>query len=225
MIVTIHQPEHMPWLGFFHKMRRADAFVVLDNVQYRKNYFQNRNRILGANGPFWLTVPVRLKGHTQSVIRDIEVDSTQRWAGRYWKSLVSSYGRHPHFSDYAAEFESLFSKDWALLSDLNLAIIDLFRKAFAIETPMLRASEMDAAGRSTDLLYSICKQLGATKYLSGPSGTDYLDESKFKEGGIVVEYHEFIHPSYVQHRRLEFASHMSAIDCLANLGERAREYT
>lgn len=225
MIVTIHQPEHLPWLGYFHKMRRADVFVLLDNVQYRKNYFQNRNRILGANGPFWLTVPVQLKGHLQSEIRDIEVDNSQRWAGKYWKSLLLNYGKHPYFRDYAPALESLFNREWNYLWELNLAIIDVFRAALKIETSLLRASELPVSGRSTDLLFGICQNLGATTYLSGPSGRNYLDETVFLNGGVKVEYHQFSHPVYKQHGRTDFESHLSTIDCLANLGEVSRELT
>src|SRR5260370_16603293 len=85
MLVTIHQPEHLPWLGFLDKVRRADLLVLLDTVQYRKNYFQNRNRVLTANGPAWVTVPVLTKGNSDQAIRDVHVtpQGSPRWRDKY----------------------------------------------------------------------------------------------------------------------------------------------
>lgn len=221
MIVTIHQPEHLPWLGFFHKMRRADRFVILDNVQYRTNYFQNRNRVLGANGPFWLTVPVRSRGHVASSIADIEIDGSQAWGERHRKSLEACYGRHPHFRRYADVLRTILDSPWQRLADLNLAIIEAFRSALDIGTPMVRASELGVEGRGSELLLAICERMGAATYLSGPSGRDYLDESLFANRGIAVQYHEFHHPVYPQRGANEFVSHLTALDALANLGPEA----
>lgn len=225
MIVTIHQPEHLPWLGFFHKMRRADRFVVLDNVQYRTNYFQNRNRVLGANGPFWLTVPVRTRGHTAASIADLEIDGSQPWAKRYWKSLQACYGRHPHFARHADPLQAIVESPRSRLADLNLAHIEALRAALGIETPLVRASELGVAGHRSELLLAICERLGASSYLSGPSGRDYLDESIFTSRGIEVRYHEFHHPVYPQHHASTFVSHLSALDAVANLGPDAAGLT
>jgi hypothetical protein len=221
MIVTIHQPEHLPWLGFFHKMRRADRFVILDNVQYRTNYFQNRNRVLGANGPFWLTVPVRSRGHVASSIADIVIDDSQAWGERHRKSLEACYGRHPHFRRYADVLRTILDSPWQRLADLNIAIIEAFRSALDIGTPMVRASELGVEGRGSELLLAICERMGAATYLSGPSGRDYLDESLFANRGIAVQYHEFHHPVYPQRGANEFVSHLTALDALANLGPEA----
>jgi hypothetical protein len=221
MIVTIHQPDHLPWLGFFHKMRRADRFVILDNVQYRTNYFQNRNRVLGANGPFWLTVPVRSRGHVASSIADIVIDDSQAWGERHRKSLEACYGRHPHFRRYADVLRTILDSPWQRLADLNLAIIEAFRSALDIGTPMVRASELGVEGRGSELLLAICERMGAATYLSGPSGRDYLDESLFANRGIAVQYHEFHHPVYPQRGANEFVSHLTALDALANLGPEA----
>jgi hypothetical protein len=221
MIVTIHQPEHLPWLGFFHKMRRADRFVILDNVQYRTNYFQNRNRVLGANGPFWLTVPVRSRGHVATSIADIVIDGSQAWGERHRKSLEACYGRHPHFRRYADVLRTILESPWQRLADLNLAIIEAFRSALDIGTPMVRASELGVEGRGSELLLAICERMGAATYLSGPSGRDYLDESLFANRGIAVQYHEFHHPVYPQRGANEFVSHLTALDALANLGPEA----
>lgn len=175
MIVTLHQPEHLPWLGFFHDMRRADRFVILDNVQYRTNYFQNRNRVLGANGPFCLTVPVRSRGHVASSIADIEIDGSQAWGERHRKSFEACYRRHLHFRRYADLLRTILDSPWQRLADLNIAIIEAFRSALGIGTPMVRASELGVEGRGSELLLAICERMGATTYLSGPSGGTHLN--------------------------------------------------
>jgi hypothetical protein len=202
-------------------MRRADRFVILDNVQYRTNYFQNRNRVLGANGPFWLTVPVRSRGHVASSIADIVIDDSQAWGERHRKSLEACYGRHPHFRRYADVLRTILDSPWQRLADLNLAIIEAFRSALDIGTPMVRASELGVEGRGSELLLAICERMGAATYLSGPSGRDYLDESLFANRGIAVQYHEFHHPVYPQRGANEFVSHLTALDALANLGPEA----
>jgi hypothetical protein len=202
-------------------MRRADRFVILDNVQYRTNYFQNRNRVLGANGPFWLTVPVRSRGHVASSIADIEIDGSQAWGERHRKSLEACYGRHPHFRRYADVLRTILDSPWQRLADLNIAIIEAFRSALDIGTPMVRASELGVEGRGSELLLAICERMGAATYLSGPSGRDYLDESLFANRGIAVQYHEFHHPVYPQRGANEFVSHLTALDALANLGPEA----
>lgn len=218
MIVTIHQPEHLPWLGFFDKLISADVFVCLDTVQFRKNYFQNRNRILTASGPIWLTVPVKTKGHLESTLADTEIANDGRWARKYWKTVSQNYGRHPFFQSHAGRFMDIFQRDWTRLVDLNLALIEVFWETFGIERQVLLASSLGVGGKSSQLLLDICRRTSATTYLSGPAGQDYLDESLFAAAGIEVRYHEFTHPTYPQVGADEFVSNLSALDLVMNLG-------
>ena len=96
MKVAIHQPEHMPWLGFFHKMASVDLYIILDCVQYTKNNWQNRNRFMTSKGEiFWLTVPVRIKGHLNKTIREMEVADENRWIDKYWNRLNMNYAQYP----------------------------------------------------------------------------------------------------------------------------------
>jgi hypothetical protein len=116
---------------------------------------------------------------------------------------------------------TILDSPWQRLADLNLAIIEAFRSALDIGTPMVRASELGVEGRGSELLLAICERMGAATYLSGPSGRDYLDESLFANRGIAVQYHEFHHPVYPQRGANEFVSHLTALDALANLGPEA----
>lgn len=224
MIVTIHQPEHLPWIGFFHKLCRADIVVILDNVQFRTNYFQNRNRILGPNGPIWLTVPVVSKGHMSKTLRAMEIAPQPNWKRKYVKSLEQAYGKHPHFGLLNEGLLPLMDSDWDLLVPLNMAIIRWMLGWLGFDRPVIFASALDVQGSRTDLLAAICKEVGASVYLSGSSGKDYLDETPFREMGIWVTYHDFHHPVYAQRNAPQFISHLSAVDLVANLGEEAKRF-
>lgn len=202
MRVTIHQPEHLPWIGYFDKMSKADVYVYLDNVQFRKNYFQNRNRIPSG----WLTVPVTIKGHTKSTIKDIKINSATNWREKYWDKLKQCYEKTPYWNDHKDKLSRIISTKYDHLVELNYALIDLFRDCFAIRTPYAYASELGVSGESSKLLLDICKHFDATTYLSGPSGKDYLDTELFRSNGVGVDFHEFPH----------IEEQMSAIDFIMN---------
>ena len=104
MIVGIHQPNYMPWLGFFDKMRRCDVFVLLDTVPYTKNGYQNRCMIRGAQGGFWLTVPVITKGRLGQLTKDVEINNRVNWRDKHWKSIAQNYCKARCFEQYAQFF-------------------------------------------------------------------------------------------------------------------------
>jgi hypothetical protein len=210
----------MPWLGFFHKMDRADLYVLLDNVQLTKNGWQNRNRVVDRQGVVhFLTVPVVMKGHTNSRLLDIQIDNSQRWQKKYWGRLADCYRRHPYFSKYAPELEAIVLSGAELLVEFNCRLIDFFRNALEIRAPIIRASSLDVSGKRSELLLDICRKLGAATYLSGPSGRDYLDQEIFEEHGIAIEFHSFNHPVYPS---LHFTPGLSTLDLLMNCGEESR---
>jgi len=221
-VVAIHQPEHLPWLGFFHKMLSSDVFVLLDNVPFRKNYFQNRNRLRGARGPVWITVPVLTKGRSGQLISQVQINPAERrWGKRLWHTLRQCYGRAPFFAHYGPALEELYChRQWQLLAELNVALIELLRQWLGIGTRLLRASELPVSGSSTLLLWRICRHLGAGAYLSGSHGPQYLDEGPFRQAGIEVLYQDFRHPRYRQLYE-PFIPQMSALDLLMNHGPRS----
>ena len=110
MIVAIHQPQYLPWLGYFNKMMASDIFCYLDNVQYKKNEWQNRNKILSKDGWQWLTVPV-LHRFGQD-IREIVINSTERWRHKHLQALQTNYAKAPFFKKYFPEIQSLYETDW-----------------------------------------------------------------------------------------------------------------
>lgn len=217
MIVAIHQPNYLPWSGFFDKMARCDRFVFLDTVPFSKHGYQNRSRVKGSGGPAWLTVPVLTHGHFGDSTQDIRVDAGQRWAPRHWRTLEQSYGRCPHFGEVAAVLRTVYERSWERLVDLNAELITRIAAALGISTPVVWASALGVEGRRSELLAAICRALGATTYLSGPSGASYLDEEPFRREGIGVTYHAFAPQPYPQ-RFPPFAPGLSVVDAWANCG-------
>lgn len=221
MRVSIHQPNYLPWLGFFHKMSLCDQFVLLDTVPFSKNSYQNRCRIKTAQGEQWLTVPVLIKGHFAQPTHLVRVDAHGGWAEKHWRTVQQNYRRAPFFHELSEQLEPIYRTAWDLLVDPNSALIKKIADALSIKTPILRASQLDVQGSRSELLCAICQALGATEYLSGPSGKGYLDETVFSARGIRVLYHQFDHPVYRQ-RYDPFIPGLSIIDLWANLGPASR---
>lgn len=218
MIITIHQPEHMPWLGFFHKIYKSDLMVFLDVAQFRKNYFQNRNRVRTANGWSWITVPVHHKSHT--LINDVSIVSDRRWKKKWWDTIYYSYIKADHFHGYSDQLYVVINQDWESLSDLNISLIKTISSFLGIELNYVKASDLGIVSKGNELLLSICQKLDAKIYLSGVSGKDYLDEQAFAKENIKVIYQKFHHPIYSQLFD-PFEPCMSTIDLIFNHGAKS----
>jgi hypothetical protein len=222
MIATMHQPEHLPWLGFFDKMRQCDVLVLLDTVQFARRDFQNRNRIKASSGAIWLTVPVVSKGKVDQVILDVEIAQDGAWRRKCWNAMQHSYGQAPHFAEHRPFFEDLYGRDWPRLVDLNLAIIRYLVEQFGIGTRLVTSSELGIREQGgTAVALACCRAVGAARYLSGAFGRDYLDEQAFADASVEVCYQDFQHPVYAQLHG-EFVPKLSAIDLLFNCGPESR---
>lgn len=218
MIIAIHQPNYLPYPGYFSKIRESDTFVFLDNAQFEKNNFTNRNRIRTPQGWCWLTVPLH-KPDLNTEIKDVLIDQKQDWQVKHWKSLVFNYGRSPFF--YISQILKPIYQDvkWRNLALLNESIIIMLCAYLGVETEFVKASNLSVKGSGTDLLVDICKRLDATTYLSGPSGRNYLELDKFEKEGIKVRFQEFKPHPYPQQFGKEFISNLSIVDMLFNVGE------
>lgn len=214
MRVTIHQPEHLPWLGLLAKVAASDLWIVLDSVPYRKNYFQNRNRVLLSGKQTWLTVPVNAPFGT--LIRDVRISDTPHWQRRYRGRLIQAVSGTPG----ADRLEGLLAlidaaTPGSLLADLNLDIAEWLFSQFDVKVPQVRAGELAAAGRKSELILNLCRAVGADEYIAGPSGRDYLDRAAFAEHGITVRFFDFDHPVY--HQDGPFVPYLSAVDAWSRL--------
>ena len=218
-IVTIHQPEHLPWLGFFDKMRKADVYVLLDNVQFKTNNWQNRNRIVDRNGAVqWLTVPCLTKNHTQSTICDIQTNEATNWRTKYKGRIAEAYRRYPFYGQYASDIFAIIDSQFHNIVDLNIALITYFRSLFGIgpRQELLRASEIGRTGSATDLLIYLIKQVGGDAYIAGADGGTYMELEKFADNGICLLTHRYRPYSYDALNG--FQPCMSALDALFAIG-------
>src|SRR5690349_2801766 len=220
MIVSINQPAYLPWLGYFHRIAVSDLHIVLDHVQFEKNSFTNRNKIRTADGWCWLTVPVSTSGRFGAAINSLEIAAGRAWAGKHWASIQMNYAKAPFFSEHAGFFEGLFHREWRMLNPLLRELTAYLLDAFGIRTPLLFSSEMNVLGTKSELVLNLCRAVGATRYLSGPLGRNYLDEDSFAAAGIEVEYHAYKHSQYPQVYS-GFEPFMAAIDLLFNWGPRS----
>ena len=218
MILSVHQPQYMPWLGFFHKIDQANLFVLLDNVQFKKNEWQNRNRIKTARGWQWITVPVLFKFPQK--ISEVRINNKVNWSRKHLNSLISNYSRAPYFFQCRDFFENTYRKKWESIVDISIYLIRYLSNTLGIKTKMIKASQLSLYEDPNERLIGFCKELGADTYLSGEGGRGYLDIDKFRDAGIKVVFQNFQHPVY---RQLydKFQPNMSVVDLLFNSGEKS----
>lgn len=216
MIVAIHQPQYLPWLGYFDKIIKADAFCFLDNVQYKKNEWQNRNRIKTAQQQQWLTVPVRYSFGQK--ISEIKINNAVNWQRKHLQALITNYKKAPYFDKYVNIFETVYSKHWELLPELNIYLINQICRLLNLEDKQtVLASNLNLSDDPTGRLIDICKAVGADTYLAGQDGANYMDLEQFDQHGIKIIVQKFKHPLYPQLFG-EFVSHLSIVDLLFNCG-------
>jgi hypothetical protein len=215
MIAAIHQPQYLPWIGYFDKIDRADVFIVLDNVQYKKNEWQNRNRIRTSQGWQWITVPVLYKYPDK--INIVKVNNTVDWRRKHVNALVSNYSRAGYFKTYFDFFEETFSHDWEYLADINIRVIQYLNNALGINKEIILASKLSASEEPNERLIDICRHVQADTYLSGKDGAKYMNLEKFAQANIKVLFQDFHHPVYSQ-LYPTFEPFMSVIDILFNHG-------
>jgi hypothetical protein len=224
MIVSINQPAYLPWLGYFDRIARSDLHIVLDHVQLEHNTstsFTNRNKIRQKTGWSWLTVPILTKGRQQGMaICDIEVDMRQPWQTKHWSTLSNTYSRAKYFADYRDELAGIYQRPVHKLTEIMEPLTDFLLTKFEINTPLVYSSTLPVTETKSTLVLELCQQAGATEYLSGPFGRDYLDLESFERAGIKVTWHDYQHPEYKQHHP-GFEPYMSAIDLLFNHGMHA----
>ncbi|MBV0914154.1 WbqC family protein [Anianabacter salinae] len=217
MRVSIHQPAYLPWLGYFDRIARSDVFVFLDTVQFEKNSFTNRNRIKTPNGPLMLTLPVKQRGHMSSTLQQLEIDSRQPWRRKHLASIEANYRKSPRFAAHWPRLQALYPEDALNFSDFCFDQLCFWCAELGITTELKRATDLGVTGEKSELVENICKSLGATCYISGPFGRDYLNIDKFDHQNIKVEIQNFAHPVYPQLHG-DFAAAMGIVDYWLNDG-------
>ncbi len=224
MRVVILQPSYLPWRGFFDLIRQADAFVFYDDVQYDKHGWRNRNRFKTSGGTKWLTIPVNAKGNVSDAVelRDARVAWTQDWVKKHLETIRQSYAKAPFFAEWFPRVRELFVDKPERLVDITIPSTIAIARWLGLEPRFVRSSELGIAGTKTGRLVEIVRHLGGTRYLSGPSAKDYLEEDLFAKAGITLEYATYAYPEYEQ-LHPPFDPAVSILDLLFMMGPRARE--
>ncbi len=217
--VAILQPGYLPWLGFFEQLYRCDIFVFLDDVQFTKNDWRNRNRIRTKEGTQWLTIPVIYKFGQK--INEILIDNQSRWQRKHLQALRTWYGKSKYWNDFAGDLEKIYLKDWKYLVDIDIELVLWLKNALGVSCQITRSSELNALSIDRQCrLVEVCQLLKCDRFYEGKSGQNYMDIELFKDNGITVEFQSYQHPYYNQLwiKEQGFISHLSVVDLLFNHG-------
>lgn len=221
--VAIHQPQYLPYLGFFHKLNRCDVFIALDDVQFQKGGHQNRNKIKHQNGWQWITVPVTHSSN--QLINEVTINTRMAWARKHWQAIVTNYTPAPYFEDYCEGLQAILEHDIPDLCSLNLALTDWVMQCLGLEQKVVLSSDLAVEGTATERLVNLCGAVEADTYLSGPGGRNYMDLDLFEEAGIDVQFQAFEPPVYEQlFPEAGFIPNLSIVDALFCCGQDTRQF-
>ncbi len=221
--VVVLQSNYLPWKGYFDLIRKADLLVFYDDTQYTKNDWRNRNLIKTPRGVEWITVPCGPQIHR--LIKDVRPVNS-RWQRSHWDALLQNYKTAPFFNLFRSFFEDFYlAKTWNNLSELNQHLVKTIASEFlGIKTPVVNSNDFLRSGRKEAGLIYLLKMVGATTYLSGPTGKTFLDPAPFKEAGIKLSWMDYSHyPAYSQSYP-PFVHEVSVVDLLYHTGPDAIKY-
>jgi|TARA_Y100000031_G_scaffold20092_1_gene20540 hypothetical protein len=198
MIVTIHQPDFLPWQGFFDRWKKSDLYIVLDDVQFIRRGWHHRDKIKTQNKIKWLTVPVQKKGRYHQAIKEVKIDQQENWNQKHLKTIQTAYKKAPNFDFVFGKLSEIYNREYNLLIEFNMDLLRLCSKMLDIDTPLVFASDFNVKSTGGQKLVDLVQSVGGKEYLTGSGSRDYLDEELFKKVGISVRWQEFEHPVYKQ---------------------------
>lgn len=215
LILSVHQPAYLPWLGYFDKIARADMFIFLDTVQFENGSYINRNRIKTSSGLTWLTIPIIRKDHMSKTLVQTQTDPRTPWRQKHLKTIKFAYTKAPRLAMNFQKLEQIFSSNETLLAEICYQQLAFWVQELGIKTQIVRASSLPEMGKKSDLILNFCRYFGARRYISGRLGRDYLNESDFRQSSIDIEYQDYRHPLYPQLHG-DFVPNLSIVDFWMN---------
>ncbi len=219
----IIQSSYIPWKGYFDIIHDVDVFIFLDNVQFTKQDWRNRNKVKTNDGAKWLSVPVKAsKHHMGQQIHEVIVDSSNSWQKKHFNTFQMSYAKAKYYADYKYLIEDFYlDKKWESLSEMNIYMIRKICDVFGVTAEFYNSKDFDFDGTKTDKLVNMCKHFGSNYYLSGPAAKDYIEPEKFKDAGIALEYKDY--SGYPEYNQLypPFDHYVTVLDVIFNCGPEA----
>lgn len=225
MNVVIMQPFYLFLRKHFHQIKKADLYIFMDDTQFVKNGHHNRNRIKGQNGLIWLTVPVFQKNRFGQALNEVEIDNSVDWRRKHWQSIKQYYSKARYFKQYYDFFDDVYSREWKMLVDLNIHLIEKISGFLGIKnTQFKRLSSLNVCHENpTQRLIDICEHVGAKRYIIGTRAKDYMEEWRWQKSNVILEYSEPTYPPYPQLWG-EFSDNCAIIDLLFNCGPNSGDY-
>jgi len=214
-IIAIHQPNYIPWLGYFYKIYQSDIFVYLDDAQFSNQGMHNYTYIKTVSGSFRLKYPVY-----QSLgdkINKVFTKDELGWKEKHLKIIESNYRNTHYFNEVFNDYKKLILADYSNIAELNTAFIDFFAQKLGINAEFIKASELNINLPKVEKIIAICNILGGKVYYSGTGAKAYQKEEYFNSFGIELRYSLF---KPVQYPQLwgGFQSNVSALDFFMNCG-------
>lgn len=221
---AILQSNYIPWKGYFDLLNSVDEFVIYDDVQYTKRDWRNRNKIKTHNGLIWITIPVNVKGKYNQLINETKV-SDKNWNKEHWKSILLNYSKSQYFREYKSIFEELYcncKSDY--LNEINYHFMYAINEILGIKTNITYSSQYNLPAGQTERLLGICKELGATEYISGPAAKNYINEELFKQENIKLTWMDY--SGYPEYNQLypPFEHGVSILDLIFSEGPNSVNY-
>jgi hypothetical protein len=223
-MVSVHQPNFLPWLKLLDKILASDVYVAYDTVAYTKSEYHARQRVRVPTGTAWLSVPLRHVPGTKQLIKDIRLDNSQPFRRRHLKLLRMSYQSAPYFDEVFSIVEQTYARGHERLADLNLDLIEAFCRYLAAPVSIVRASRLPHQGDRTERLVQLVRSAGGSEHLTSTFGAEHQQVAweQFWRAGIDLCSQQFAHPAYDQTGR-DFIPHLAAIDMLFACGRQTRE--
>ena len=225
MIISISQPTLFSWIGYYNIIKNSDIFVFLDNVKFKKQCWQNRNKLKscvpGKDTSFWINMPVK-SPNSNILIKDVRIDNEINWKTDHKKTFLNNYGKEYEEIEFIQE---IYEHNWGKLADFNIEFITECCKFLKIDTKLIKSSDLNCKGTKGDLVLDICKKFDTTEYLSGVAGKDYLEDyrSTFEKNNIKINYHDYVDPVYNQ-KGETFIQKLSILDLLFNEKTNAKNF-
>lgn len=214
--LSIHQPNYLPWIGYFDKLDQSDCSVFLDQAKLAHRSVTNRNYILSPKGKLLLTVPLK-KG--EEIINKVRIANCTNWKSKHWAAMEANYKKAPFWSLYMAQFKEIYDQEWDYLYELNIRLIELICRILTIDVKFYRESDFgEDFGKGSERIANIAKKLSAETYISGKGAQAYNNPEDFSSKGIELVYQNFQHPIYQQRWGGNFTKNLSIIDLIFNKG-------